>query len=71
MLACLLAAPSGLVPGASLAHATWRVIWEDEALLVVDKDAGLLLAAAPTRRTVSFHGYRGKGTLRWSTCLIG
>jgi tRNA pseudouridine32 synthase/23S rRNA pseudouridine746 synthase len=38
----LFAASSGLVPGASLAHATWRVIWEDEAMLVVDKDAGLL-----------------------------
>jgi len=38
----LFAVSSGLVPGASLAHATWRVIWEDEAMLVVDKDAGLL-----------------------------
>eukprot|EP00966_Prymnesium_polylepis_P187829 4354338-Prymnesium_polylepis.1 len=33
---------SALVPGASLPGASWRTVHQDHALLVVDKDAGLL-----------------------------
>ena len=33
-----------LVPGASLPHATWREVFKDDAILVVNKGAGLLTA---------------------------